>query len=336
MVNFYESSNVPATAKLILTALEDIFSIMDKSIFLGFDGGATKTTGIAMDPGRNVFAEETGGPANFQIIGTEKASESIFSVTEALLKKAGTSSRHVKVMYLGLTGAGRIADADRMRDAFIEFLRNKGFPVPDVRIGSDAIAALEGAFAGRPGMILISGTGSILFAKDEDEKIHRVGGWGRYIGDEGSGYALGRACLSAIAKEFDGRGRKTSMSRLLKEARGIDTSQALISEIYRNKLEIASLAPLVIQAAGDGDEIAAHIVAHAANELSDHVRGILPKLKTTVPIVLAGSILSTDNSLSRKVRQLIQENFPNLTIQDAEHSPAFGAALLAIKTESPK
>lgn len=306
-----------------------------ESLFLGFDGGASKTTVVAMKDDRSIVAEETGGPSNFQIIGTDRTSENIFSLTLAILRKTESDFSKIKVMYLALTGAGRISDADRMRDGFVRFLREKSVAIPNVRIGSDAIAALEGAFSGKPGMILISGTGSILFAKDEDDRIHRVGGWGRFIGDEGSGYAIGRACLSAVAREFDGRGRRTALSRLLKEFKGIDTSQALIAQVYQNKMEIASLAPIVIQAAAEGDEVAAEITTQAAVELFEHVRAILPQLKTTVPLVLAGSVLSSQNLVSQKVREMIGNDLPNIKIQEPEYPPAVGAALLAFKTEGP-
>lgn len=306
---------------------------MHGSLFLGFDGGATKTSGAAIDADRNVAAEDAGGPSNFLIIGTDKASANILEVADSIVRKAKTDFSEIAVIYLGLSGAGRVSDADRMRDAFIEFLGKKGYPVPEIGIGSDALATLEGAFPGKPGMILISGTGSILFAKDKHERIHRVGGWGRFIGDEGSGYALGRACLSAVAREMDGRGRKTSMSRLLKEERDIGTSEDLISRVYRENLDIASLAQIVIKAADSGDAVATEIVEAAAEELQDHVRAVLPKLDAPVPVVLSGNVLSTDNSLSRKLKTMLQKNFPNIKIQEPEFPPAVGAAFLALKIE---
>ncbi len=321
---------------MILFRLQNIFLVMTESLFLGFDGGATKTTGVAIDSSRNVVAEETGGPSNFQIIGTEKASENIVATAELILTKAGADFSRIKTVYLGLTGAGRIGDADRMRDGFIGYLVKRHYPVPVIQIGSDAIAALEGAFSGRPGMILISGTGSILFAKDDDERIHRVGGWGRLIGDEGSGYAIGRACLAAVSREMDGRGRKTLMSSLLKERKLIENQRTMIAAVYQDNLDIASLATIVIEAAEREDEAALEIVANAVRELTSHVRAALPKLNKAVPLALIGSVLSTDNFLSRNVKQLIKTEFPQISIQKPDHPPALGAALLALKIEGPK
>ncbi|MFZ1080328.1 MAG: BadF/BadG/BcrA/BcrD ATPase family protein, partial [Candidatus Kryptoniota bacterium] len=183
--------------------------------FLGFDGGATKISAVTLNLEKEVVAEEVGKPANFQIMGIEQASINILEVTESILGKLNADFSQVKAMYLGLAGTGRKSDAEKMLNGFVNLLVVKKYPVPKIQVGSDAIAALEGAFGGKAGMIFIGGTGSILFAKEADGEMQRVGGWGRFIGDEGSGYALGRSCLTAIAKEFDGRGKKTNLTHLL-------------------------------------------------------------------------------------------------------------------------
>ncbi len=309
---------------------------MQNSLFLGFDGGATKTTGVAMDANRKILAEQTGGPSNFQIIGTDKASENILAVAEAVIQDTGSDFSSIGVIYLGLTGAGRLRDADRMRDAFMELLAKRSYRLPEVRIGSDAIAALEGAFGGKPGVILISGTGSILFAKDENDRVHRVGGWGRYIGDEGSGYSIGRDCLTAVAKQMDGRGMETILSKYVGEEKGLDTSQAIITGVYQSKLDLASLVPLVLRAADTGDEVAVGILTRAAGELAEHVQAVVPQLTSGIHLVLSGSVIGSSNFLSRTLRALLLNRFPNLTIQTPEYPPAVGAALLALKKQGPQ
>ncbi len=309
---------------------------MAQILNLGFDGGATKTTCVALDSDLRQVVESTGPASNFQIIGTDKASENLLKLTESVLKQAGADYADIGSIYLGLTGAGRISDADRMRNTFMEHLQKRISPLPIVRIGSDALAALEGAFSGNPGMILIAGTGSILLAKDEQDRIHRVGGWGRYIGDEGSGYALGRSVLSAAARELDGRGPKTVITGLLRERHGLDDQQAIIRAVYQDNLDIASLAPVVIDAAASGDEVAMGIVRNAASELADHVQAAMTKLPSMVRIALIGSIVSTENPLSAEVRLTLQKRFPEVIINKPENSPAMGAALLAAKSKGQK
>ncbi len=299
--------------------------------FLGFDGGATKTGGIVLNSSKEVVAEEIGKPGNFQIVGVEQASKNILDVAEAMLGKLGAEFSQVKTMYLGLAGAGRKNDAERMLECFVDLLASKRYEIPKVQVGSDALAALEGAFGGKPGMILICGTGSILFAKAGNETIHRVGGWGRFIGDEGSGYALGRSCLTAVARELDSRGKKTLMTELLKNKKGIDTPESLISAVYRNNFDIASAAPIVIEAAEKGDDVALEIVNVSTDDLTLHISAILGKIEGLTPLVLAGSILSSANMFSQTFRKKMADRFPRVKIMDPEYPPAVGAALLAFK-----
>ncbi len=309
---------------------------MNNPLYFGFDGGATKTAGVALNSQKETVAESVGGPGNFQIIGAEKASENVLSVTERILEKLDSEFSQIRSMYLGLAGAGRPEDAERMCGAFVNLLNRKSLPVPRVTVGTDAIAALEGAFRGRPGMILISGTGSILFAKDRNDRVHRIGGWGRFLGDEGSGYAIGRACLVAIARAFDGRGMETMMTRLLKEKRNIGDTQSMVIEVYQKNFDIASAAPIALEAAQSGDRVANDIITESAQQLSDHVKAVIEKLKEPLPLVLIGGILTTENALSRKFLQIIAEDFPDTKVQPAESSPAVGAALLAFKIEEAK
>ncbi len=309
---------------------------MNDSLYLGFDGGATKTAGVALNFEKETLAESVGEATNFQIIGVERASEHILQVTENLLKTIGADFSRIRSMFLGLAGAGRADDANRMRAAFLDLLSKRSLRIPHVGVGSDAIAALEGAFRGKPGMILISGTGSILFAKDSTNAIHRIGGWGRFIGDEGSGYAIGRACLVAVARAFDGRGELTMMTQLLKDRKNIADPQSMVVEVYQKNFDIASAAPIALEAAESGDGAAIGIITESARQLSDHIRAVANKVDEPLPLVLIGSILTKSSPLSRKFLQIIAEDFPEIRVQPAESSPAVGAALLAFKIDEAK
>jgi N-acetylglucosamine kinase-like BadF-type ATPase len=305
---------------------------MDSPLFLGVDGGATKSNAILLDSARRVRAEGTGKPSNFQIIGIEQASTNILETAETTLKKSNSDFSQVKSICLALAGAGRKDDADKMRNEFVALLEAKKYFAPKVRVESDATAALEGALGGKGGMVLIAGTGSILLAKDDRRTIHRTGGWGRFIGDEGSGYAMGRSCLEAVAREFDGRGKKTVMTRLLKDRTGIEGPDSLVREVYQNNFDIASVAPLVAEAAEMGDEAALEIVRENIDELMIHIAAILRKLNNPLPLVLLGTLLSSENFFSRSVHKRISRQFPKIEIRKPEYSPAVGAALLALES----
>ncbi len=304
--------------------------------FLGFDGGASKTAGAIIDSHGNVISEKSGGPSNFQIIGTARASENILGVANAALAECGLVFADIAGIFLGLTGAGRQSDQERMKKGFEEFLTDHDLPMPWIGVESDALAALEGAFPGKAGLILISGTGSILLAKDKSGSVMRVGGWGRYIGDEGSGYAIGKAGLSALVKDYDGRGIKTTISALVSEALNIETPQLLIRKVYSENFDIASVARIVIDAADDGDEVACSILDDAAQELMSHVRTAVSTIRCEIPIALMGSIISHENALSTRLINLISTEYPAIGICRPEKSAAVGAALLAMKGATRK
>lgn len=297
--------------------------------FIGFDGGATKTSGAIVNSDGEVMVEKIGGPSNFQMIGIPQASANIVDVARAALIEKKLAFSDIAGIYLGLTGAGRESDRKRMKKGFEDYLRTNGLPVPWIGIESDALAALEGAFPEKAGMVLISGTGSILLTKDVNGAVTRTGGWGRFVGDEGSGYALGKAGLTAYVKAYDGRGKKTLISKLVNERLGIDSPQLLVLRIYHEDFDIASAATIVLDAADRDDEVALSIIEGAADELMSLIRAAVSKLGIEIPIAFMGSIISHKNLLVTRLTELISREFPAVEIRSPEKSAAAGAALLA-------
>jgi N-acetylglucosamine kinase-like BadF-type ATPase len=299
---------------------------------IGMDGGGTKTNCVITDPDGKVLHECTGGPSNFLILGTETVSESLLKLIDECLNKLNASYDDIGAVVIGTTGAGRRSDAEKLEKDFIQFAGFKGAGFKNFRVESDARIALEGAFSGKPGSILIAGTGSIMFGKDSRDNVIRAGGFGRTIGDEGSGYVLGRKALAAVSKEFDGRGAKTLITELLKEKFRIDSPEMLITEVYKNNFDIASAAPLVTEAAEEGDKTALQIVNEETDELIAHVRTMYKKINEKVMnLALIGSLLSGDNVYSEFFRRKLSEKMKNVNIKEPDYPPAMGAVLMAKK-----
>lgn len=297
---------------------------------IGMDGGGTKTKCVLTDINLNPIYETIGGPSNFLVIGTETVSETILNLLNDCTSSQNISSRDIEAVVLGTTGGGRRNDAELLEKKIFEDAKQKSISINKFRVESDARIALEGAFSGKAGSILIAGTGSIMFGKDEAGEIHRVGGFGRYIGDEGSGYRIGRIGLNAVARYFDGRAKSTKIADLLEQEFSISTSEQLITEVYRNNFNIASAAPLVFDAAESGDKIAQRILEDEANELMLHINAM--KLKLNVQLLkvsLIGSLLTTPNYFSYLFHEMVIRKFNDVQIREAEHSPEFGAALIA-------
>jgi N-acetylglucosamine kinase-like BadF-type ATPase len=298
--------------------------------YIGLDGGGTKTKCILTDDSLNPLTEFQGGPSNFLIIGTQTVSETILDLINRCAEKEKLSLDQINSVLIGTTGAGRRSDAELLENDFKKYADAGGIKLNSFRVESDARIALEGAFSGKPGSILIAGTGSIMFGKDKHGIIHRVGGFGRYIGDEGSGYAIGRQGLIAASKEYDGRGGKTKITGLLRSEFNISNGQEIITAVYKDNFDIASAAPLVINAAADGDEVCSRIIRDQIEELLAHVKSMQKLLnEEEMRLSFIGGLLTTDNYYANKFKELIEEKYPGVIVTDPELPPGLGAALMA-------
>lgn len=302
---------------------------------IGMDGGGTKTKCVITDFQLNPLYETTGGPSNFLMQGTDKVSETILGLIIKCVNNLQIQFSDIAAIVLGTTGGGRRSDAEDLEKAITHLAAHKNIPLNIFRVESDARIALEGAFSGKPGSILIAGTGSIMFGKDRKGNIHRVGGFGRFIGDEGSGFRLGQKGLSVVAKEFDGRGNSTLITLLLKEKFNIESPENLITEIYRNNFDIASVAPLVIESAEKGDKLAQQIIEAEADELILHIDSMKKKLnEKKMFISFIGSLITTDNYYSFRFREKIVQRFNDVVIKEPENPPELGAVLMAMQLAS--
>jgi N-acetylglucosamine kinase-like BadF-type ATPase len=297
---------------------------------IGIDGGGTKTRCIAANFEGKSFYEATGGPSNFLVFSLDQVSENLVNLLEDCIKNLKCEFEDLAFVVLGTAGAGRIEDAERLEHHFLDYANKKKAEIKNFKVVSDARIALEGAFSGRPGSILISGTGSIMFGKDANGDVHRVGGFGRFIGDEGSGYSIGRKGLAALSKFYDGRGKRTMLSELVSNQFGIESGEKLINAVYKNNFDIASAAQQVIKAADENDEVCKKIVDEETNELITHINAMKEKLKQkTMEVSFTGSIITTDNFLSRQLHKKIKEKFDDVKVIEPEHQSVMGAVLIA-------
>ena len=189
---------------------------------------------------------------------------------------------------------------------------------------------LLSALGKQAGVVLIVGTGSIALAQDEAGNVSRVGGWGHILGDEGSGYDIGRRGLQAAVRAVDGRGQATLLLDLILQHWKLRTAEDLIDAVYTvdNKAKIAQAATYVIHAARQGDAVALEIVEQAADELALLVQTVSPSL-SQLPIALGGGLLLHDDFLREHILHRIQQKQDIGPVIHVEH-PAFSAACAAI------
>ncbi len=297
--------------------------------YIGIDGGGTKTNCVIADAEGNILSKCTGGHSNFLIYGTDEVSQVIFELIQKCLSQLNLNFTDIGFILIGVTGGGRRTDAERLEKSLISFFKTKGIEFEKVLVESDARIALEGAFSGNPGSILIAGTGSIMFGKDPEGNIHRAGGFGRFLGDEGSGYSIGQKGLAAVAKEFDGRGEHSDITRLAGEKFNITSSEILITKVYKDNFNIASAAPLVLDAAVNNDKIALRIIDKESDGLILLIETMIKKLNQPVlNLAFIGGLLNSDNIFSRTLREKIAAKLPKVNLIEAENPPEIGALLM--------
>jgi len=302
---------------------------------IGIDGGGTKTDCAIADLSGKIIRQSAGKPSNFLVIGVKEAVENLFALIEENLFALEGDFSNVKQIVIGVAGAGREEDAMILEKGFKDFADQEGIHFKGVKVLSDAHIALEGAFPNSAGCILIAGTGSILFGKDESGNIHRVGGFGRLIGDEGSGYSIGRKALNAVSKATDGRGEETLISELLDAKMNSEASKNIINKVYKEKLDVASIAKIVIEAAEEGDPIAEDILDEEADELVLHIRSLTNKIQTDkLSVAFSGSLIDNKNYYSDLLKRKIKSTLPNVKVIQPAFPPLSGAILFAKRLAS--
>jgi N-acetylglucosamine kinase-like BadF-type ATPase len=294
-------------------------------IILGVDAGGTKTAVIVAREGE-IIARSTGPGAKMRSGRGITCATAIAEVSRRALATAGVSRGAIIVA--GVAGAGRDAEKEELRQA----LRTEDV-AERVVVVSDTEIALAAAFADGPGIVVTAGTGSMGVARDPFGRTHRAGGYGWQMGDEGSGYAIGRAALGAVGRAADDRSPKTELTPLLLKATRSDSLDALVRwAAAAGPAEVAGLAPAVFEGAHQGDTVAAGIMDYAARELAVLVHKLLAHFgadeRLAVDVATNGGLLFHDGPLYRILRTRLAEE-PRLRLRDAPLEAAVGALHLA-------
>jgi len=295
---------------------------------LGIDAGGTKTVAYLADAdGRNI-AEGRAGGANLQTEGELQVEKILHDVIEQVTRGRNITPAAV---CLGMAGVDREADGRTIRDIMCRL----GYRSHTL-IVNDALIALVAGAGASPGLVVISGTGSIAFGVSHRGLAARAGGWGPTLGDEGSGYWIGRRALEAVTRDADGRGPRTELSQLVLDHFQLPRPQSLVSEIYhqpQGRRAIAALATLVDGARAAGDLVATEIMVAAADELALAAASVISRLEMRgeqFPILLAGGLLKRSEWLAAEVARRMAEVAPRSAVLPLTHEPALGAVRLAL------
>jgi N-acetylglucosamine kinase-like BadF-type ATPase len=295
---------------------------------LGIDAGGTKTVCLLADEQGRVIAEARAAGANLQAAGELEVEKVLHQVMEDAI---GDRAILPQAVCLGIAGVDRDEDSAIMR----AIMRRIAYKARTLVV-NDALVALVAGAGAEPGLVLIAGTGSIAYGRNRDGRAARAGGWGYVLGDEGSGYWIGRRALGAVVRQSDQRGRATLLTGRLLQHFGIAKPQDLVQVVYYRNLRpsaIAALAVHVSEAAQAGDAVALEILAEGADELFGAARSVISRLGLEAEAfvcVLAGGIFQAVPWLGDQLRTRLIDAAPGCRVTRLAEEPARGAVQLAL------
>jgi len=296
---------------------------------IGIDAGGTKTVCLLADEQGQIVSRARGEGANLQAAGELQVEKILHKVMDDAIDDRAIAPAAI---CLGIAGVDRPNDAATVRS----IMKRIGFN-SRVLIVNDALIALETGLPGQPGVVIISGTGSIAYGRNAAGEAARAGGWGYVLGDEGSGYWIGRAALRAVLRAADARGPATVLTPMLLEHFNVTQPQLLLHEVYHQQLkpaEIGALAQCVHAAFLQGDAAAIGILRGAAEELEGGALSVARRLGLTYEsfgFILSGGIFRAVPSLEQELSRRLPLGAPRSVVKRLDREPAEGAVMLALQ-----
>lgn len=295
---------------------------------MGVDGGGSKTFAVIVDEYGHEMGKGVSSSIDILNESEEEFQEHLFSAVDNALKEANLKIKDLSFACFGVPAVGDVEGIEDEVSPFIENLKIRNFIiVNDVRV------ALEGAFPFGKGAILLAGTGAMVMAKDERDRILRIDGWGEHVGDLGSGYFIGQLALREAFEEYDGRAKRTPfLEKIRKYANVSDLREVLVHCKGANvRKYIASFSKIVCEAEKESVGPAKKILDQAVDELVKSVKALpnVMSIEFYIPLSPVGGVFNCNYVIKEFKRRM--SNFSKVNLLEKEFEPHIGAAIMAAK-----
>ncbi|WP_010094245.1 N-acetylglucosamine kinase [Ornithinibacillus scapharcae] len=295
--------------------------------FIGIDGGGTMTQVAIADTEGNILFNHIYGSTNPNGVSKEKL-ESTFNTIFRNIEKKFPLQR-VKSVFAGIAGAG-----SKKTELFLKNKITNYFTTDTkITVTVDTINALFSGTYGKPGIVQICGTGSITYGINQNKQHGRVGGWGYLLGDEGSGYDVGKRGISEALKFADGRNAETILLHLLLQRFKVNDTRELIDYIYQSpnpKRVISETTLLVFKAYEENDPIAVKILRDVSKEIGKNIRALDKKLfheQEQVDVILCGGLFNNRNILPKLLKKELANNLDKYRLVLPDIPPVAGSVI---------
>jgi glucosamine kinase len=316
--------------KNILEAPNKTLPVIENSVayYLGIDGGGSKTKCIA-GADTTILGSAVTGPSNITRVGEARARESIHQAITQACAAAKITPQQIVSACIGAAGAARKEVAEAVRKFAAELIPGK------IKIVGDMEIALQAAFGIGPGVIVIAGTGSIAFGRNEQGQTARAGGWGYAISDEGSAHWIARQAVIALlraADEANGFPTNSALLQELKRASNVNSLEQLASAANATQ-DFAGLFPAVVNAAEGSDQQARQILQQAASELARLAQIVMRKLypakNSSVSMAMVGGVFRHALKVRESFAAQVYSENTNVVLNREVIEPIQGALQLA-------
>lgn len=299
--------------------------------FLGIDAGGTKTRAVIVDENSKILTSVVGGPANYHNTGLEQVTTNVYRTVEEAVSKGMLQYEDITHATIGITACDTPTDYAALFGALtsngLAFLKDKLTLVNDTKIG---------LWCGSrpPGVVVIAGTGSNVYGINARGEEAMAGNWGHFLGDKGSGYQLAKRMFQAVIEAHEGLGPETTLTQRLLGKLGVATVLEMVDWGNQKKPsihEISDFAPLVLEAAEGGDEVAKQLVDTTITELGKALKTVVTRLKMETEynrIVVVGGLFESKYFLAL-LEGHVTALFSHVRIVKPLVPAEVGAALLA-------
>lgn len=307
-------------------------------LYIGLDGGATKTRGVLMDEAGLIVAQSIHGSSNYQTAGPAAARHNLAQLLTELLLLGQVAPTQIARVVGGFAGLDGAADCEPVAELISAALAESHLSPPWVAL-NDGVIAWAGALAGAPGAIMISGTGAIAFAVNQAGHSVHSDGRGHWVGDEGSGFDIGQKGLVAAVRALDQRGPETALVAGLHaycQQAGFADWMAWVADLTGDQAgahgRVASFARTVAAVADAGDEVARAILLDAGRSLANTLFSALVRTEQIgqpVSVAGLGSVLTHNATVKAEFDWALHQLSREIRLVSPHLQPAEGAALLA-------
>jgi len=285
------------------------------------EGGGTKTAWILVERSGdelNILDQGTLPSSNFRLAMPDRL-RAIFSELPKQIDRAGVF----------LAGCGTAEDRHSLSNLCAEI-----WPGAKILTGSDRDSGLAAGLGYGDGIVVNAGSGSSVTGRRGD-RIENAGGWGHILGDTGGGYFISIRALRLILREYDLHRGEVQLTAKILHARSLNNLDELVRWAQTaDKMEIATLAPVVFEAAASGDVRVMEIIEEGALVLCEYTEAVASRLHLLAPkVMLLGGLFHRDSIYTHAFRRRLKKNLPDARVATAERPPELGAAWLAAEMD---